>query len=78
MEKHTLLSASTLALRHPHNLFSENSGDPEMLVTIDLAESDNKTELTLTHERLPDVESRDHHHQGWIGCLDNLEKLVGQ
>ena len=33
---------------------------------------DNKTELTLRHVGFADQSARDHHNQGWIGCLDNL------
>lgn len=34
------------------------------------------TELTLTHERFPEEETRDLHEQGWAKCLANLEKFV--
>ena len=47
-------------------------GDGGMLVTIDLAAQDGKTGLVLTHERFPDAGSRDHHNEGWTGCLDCL------
>lgn len=47
------------------------------LVTVDfrvLGES-NFTEVTLTHERLPEKE-REEHRQGWIGCFAMLEKAL--
>lgn len=34
------------------------------------------TELTLTHARLQDEESRASHEQGWTGALDKLERYV--
>ena len=49
-----------------------DGGDSGMLVTIDLYEKNNGTELVLTHEKFPDSGSRDHHNEGWIGCLDRL------
>ncbi len=47
------------------------------LVTVEFDERDGSTELVLTHERLPDAESREGHRQGWESSLTNLEKLVG-
>ncbi|MFN7923276.1 MAG: SRPBCC domain-containing protein [Bryobacteraceae bacterium] len=44
----------------------------EMLVTVEFRASGEETEVTLTHERLPDEESRRRHEQGWIGCLAKL------
>ncbi|MEE8119015.1 MAG: SRPBCC domain-containing protein [Gammaproteobacteria bacterium] len=35
-----------------------------------------KTELTLRHSGFPDQVARDHHHQGWNGCLENLAKAL--
>ena len=34
------------------------------------------TELTLTHARLQDEESRVSHEQGWSGALDKLERYA--
>jgi uncharacterized protein YndB with AHSA1/START domain len=42
-------------------------------VTIELRDHGNDTELTLTHELLPDEEQRKSHTDGWAGCLNNLE-----
>jgi glutathione S-transferase len=44
----------------------------EMLVTLDFIDKGDTTELQLTHEKLPNVESRDHHNEGWNGCLVRL------
>jgi uncharacterized protein YndB with AHSA1/START domain len=35
---------------------------------------DNATELTLTHSRLHDEDSRRSHEGGWSGALDKLER----
>lgn len=53
------------------------SGRPDFdsVVTIELREVSGGTELTLTHERLPDAESRARHEQGWTGCLEHLGTL---
>lgn len=44
----------------------------ETLLTIELRDLGDETELTLTHENLRSVESRDGHVQGWNEFLDNL------
>ena len=47
--------------------------DEVTLVTIDLeAVGDDETELTLTHTGFAQKDVRDHHEQGWNGCLDKL------
>ena len=52
----------------------EWAGAPEResLVTFRLEPFEGGTELTLTHERLPDEEARKSHEAGWIGFLDKL------
>ncbi len=50
----------------------------ETLVTIELAEADGETELTLTHEKLPSKEFYDHHSQGWTGTFNCLDQLIEQ
>ena len=48
--------------------------DPgESLVEIDLRAIGEGTELTFTHSRLHDEETRRSHEQGWEGALDKLE-----
>jgi uncharacterized protein YndB with AHSA1/START domain len=51
--------------------------EPETLVTFRLVPFDGGTVLTLTHERLPDEESRTTHEQGWSGLLDKLPVFLG-
>jgi uncharacterized protein YndB with AHSA1/START domain len=51
--------------------------EPESLVTFRLEPCDGGTELTLTHERLPDEEVRASHEQGWNGLLDKLPVFLG-
>jgi len=48
----------------------------ESLVTIELRAAGNGTELTLKHEQFADEEARNHHEQGWNGCLARLEKAL--
>jgi hypothetical protein len=45
------------------------------LVTVELRTAGQGTELTLTHERLPDEGSRDRHEAGWKGCLTRLAQI---
>ena len=45
------------------------------IVTVDLCDRDGGTELRLTHEQLPNEESRDGHTRGWESALDKLERL---
>lgn len=50
--------------------------DPgESLVEITLRAVAEGTELTFTHSRLHDEESRRSHEEGWNGALDKLERL---
>ena len=49
----------------------------ESLVTFRLEPFDGGTELTLTHEHLPDEEARTSHEQGWNGLLDKLPVFLG-
>ncbi len=50
----------------------------ETVVTIELAEADGETELTLVHEGLPSEEFRGHHEMGWTGSFNCLEELLEQ
>jgi uncharacterized protein YndB with AHSA1/START domain len=49
----------------------------ESLVTFLLKPLDGGTELTLTHEHLPDQEARVSHEHGWSGLLDKLVAFLG-
>jgi uncharacterized protein YndB with AHSA1/START domain len=49
--------------------------DPgESLLEFDLRPVAEGTELTLTHSRLHDEETRRSHEEGWSGALDKLER----
>jgi uncharacterized protein YndB with AHSA1/START domain len=48
------------------------------VVTVELADRDGGTELRLTHEQLPNEESRNGHTRGWNSALDKLEKLFSR
>lgn len=50
--------------------------DRESLVTIRIAPDADGALLTLIHEQFVDEAARDHHKQGWAGCLDGLETYV--
>ena len=46
------------------------------VVTLELADAGEGTELHLIHEQLPSEESRDRHHEGWRMVLGSLEKYL--
>lgn len=54
----------------------KSTPERESVVTIELRAAGGGTELTLRHEQFADAEARDHHQQGWTGCLARLEKAV--
>ena len=49
----------------------------ESLVTFRLEPFDGGTELTLTHEYLPDESARKSHEDGWSGLLNKLPVFLG-
>ena len=51
---------------------------PATLVTVEFLPKGDGTELVLTHERFPAADVRDLHNQGWIGCLNCLDKLLAE
>jgi uncharacterized protein YndB with AHSA1/START domain len=56
-------------------------GSPELtdgtsVVTVEFIATGASTEIRLTHEQLPSIESRDDHGHGWSGTLDKLEKYL--
>jgi len=56
-------------------------GNPELtvgtsLVTVKFTSAGTFTEIRLTHEQLPSIESRDDHGRGWSGTFDKLEKYL--
>ena len=48
----------------------------DSIVTVELVDHGERTELILTHELPPDPKVRRGHEEGWEGCLGNLEKLL--
>jgi uncharacterized protein YndB with AHSA1/START domain len=48
------------------------------VVTVDLSDCPGGTELRLTHEQLPNEQSRNGHTLGWSSALDKLEKFLGK
>ena len=48
------------------------------IVTVELDDADGGTELRLTHEQLPNKESRDGHTRGWESALDKLAKFFSE
>lgn len=47
------------------------------VVTVTFAESDSGTEVTVSHDLLPNDEMRQDHRKGWMGCLGRLESIFG-
>jgi uncharacterized protein YndB with AHSA1/START domain len=54
----------------------ESTPERESLVTLEFKSSGEGTELVLAHQRFADVQARDKHREGWIGCLDRLGRFV--
>jgi uncharacterized protein YndB with AHSA1/START domain len=48
----------------------------DSVVTVELVEHGERTELIVTHELPPDPAIRRGHEEGWQGCLGSLEKLL--
>ncbi len=48
----------------------------ESLVTIELRQVAEGTELRLIHSGLPSDELRTAHYQGWVGCVENFERAA--
>jgi uncharacterized protein YndB with AHSA1/START domain len=45
----------------------------DTLVTIEIASEGSGARLTLTHERFPSTDARDHHQKGWMALLGRLD-----
>ncbi|MFM9971852.1 MAG: SRPBCC domain-containing protein [Burkholderiales bacterium] len=54
----------------------KSTPDQESLVTIELSAAGKGTEFVLRHEQFIDEGTRDHHNQGWNGCLARFERAV--
>jgi uncharacterized protein YndB with AHSA1/START domain len=50
----------------------------DSVVTVELSDRDEGTELKLTHEKLPGEQSRDRHNEGWNSVLDRLDKFFSK
>ena len=53
---------------------SQHAGE-DTRVTLDFKAQQDRTLLTLTHERLPSKEAIAMHHQGWSEILDKLTPI---
>ena len=65
-----------LAVERPSRLAftwsSPGTREQETRLTVELAPDGDGTELVLTHEQLPDLESAHKHTAGWLAILDRL------
>jgi uncharacterized protein YndB with AHSA1/START domain len=50
----------------------------DSIVTVELVDRNDRTELILSHELPPDPKIRGGHEEGWEGCLGNLETFLNQ
>jgi uncharacterized protein YndB with AHSA1/START domain len=50
----------------------------DSVVTVDLIDHGERTELILNHELPQDPGIRGAHNEGWRGCLGNLERFLEQ
>ena len=48
----------------------------ETLVTVELRAVGDETDLTLTHDYLPDDEARRKHERGWTSIAENLAAIL--
>jgi uncharacterized protein YndB with AHSA1/START domain len=54
----------------------EGGTAPDTLVTIDFASIGETTEITMTHQKFADLETRNRHNDGWTGGLNKLERML--
>ena len=58
-------------------VFTWNSDSvKDTLVTIQLRAINNQTEITLTHDLLPNEEQYENHQGGWKECINHLEQFL--
>ena len=53
----------------------EGEDQEETLVTVEFKDLGDSTEVILTHENFAEEARKDQHDQGWVGCLNLLEKM---
>ena len=53
----------------------ENWEGHNSVVTVELSDCDEGTEVRLVHEKLPSEESRNRHNEGWNMVFDRLERF---
>jgi len=52
-----------------------NRADQELsLVTVRFVKRGDATEVTVQHDQIPTELVRESHQEGWVGCLDGLER----
>lgn len=63
-------------VERPHRLvYTWRAGeDRDSRVTVRFEPRDGATEVIVIHEQIPDQRIRETHEQGWLGCLDGLER----
>jgi uncharacterized protein YndB with AHSA1/START domain len=54
----------------------EDMEDSESLVTVQLIDRGNSTEMIFTQENFTTAKVRDSHKKGWDGCFDALDKVL--
>lgn len=45
-------------------------------VTVQFEAAGDATEVIVTHERIANRELRERHEQGWVGCLESLDRYA--
>lgn len=54
----------------------ENSPNTTLVTIYLQAIDENTTKLHLSHSEFIEEDFRDHHQEGWTGCLANLQKIA--
>lgn len=83
-EKQSFVSGEYVEIDRPERLiFTWTWEDPsphagiETLVTVDILDRGDETEIVLTHERFPDQDLCDRHNEGWSGAFDRFQTFIG-